>query len=353
MGHKQINNKRRFFIVGQFDEYYYTESVTSMTNEDAFNLAASMIQDIYKLYDELMDHDPSMSRMLLGYGANEEGIVDTSLPIYEYIIQAPETTQRMHGESGKTDLSRAPTILITTGVHGNEKAAVYGAYEFTRQLLFNPQNSRGLNDLKSNFTFRLIPIVNPGGYNMQYRNNLAEVDLNRNFLNGWEDLDHPAKGSAPYSENETKILCQWLAEHKEAFAYIDYHNFTRVGESIGMPERKREMTSYHLSPNPVMDQMYSSLIRRLSYSWKNTYLKNFADLGNVAYGFVYSDNGRDIPSTISEAYYNYGIELAAIPEITYNDPITPEMLNTKKVMELSSEFIINYILAVVHSFKDC
>lgn len=345
-------NRKRFFITGQFDEYYYTERVDSMTSADSFDLATSTIQDIYDRYDELLEQYASVSRNLLGYAADIRGVIDETLPIFEYVLSAPETTQKTHGEAGKTDLLRAPTILITTGVHGNEKAAVYGVYEFAKQLLQNPQNSRGLNDLKSNFIFRIIPIVNPGGYNRQYRNNLSEVDLNRNFRNGWYELEHQSKGSAPYSEAETQVLQKWLAKHREAFAYIDYHNFTRIGESIGMPERKREMTSYHLSPNPELDQMYSSLIRRLSHSWKDTYLKNFSELGNIAFGFIYSDNGQQIPSTISEAYYTYGIELASIPEITYNDPITPEVLNTKIVMELSSEFFINYLLTLVDSFKD-
>lgn len=347
-----LNNQRRFFISGQYNEYYQTESVKSMTSSDSFNLAESTIEDIYGRYDELVNQNQSIEKNFLGYAADASGLENESLPIYEYVIRAPETTQKTHGDAGITDLYKAPMILLTTGVHGNEKAAVYGAYEFIKQLLHNPQNSQGLADLKSNFTFRIIPIVNPGGYNRQYRNNLSEVDLNRNFKNGWNGLDHHSKGSEPYSEIETKILRKWLAEHREAFAYVDYHNFTRISESIGMPERKREMTSYHLSPNPDLDRMYSSLIRRLSHSWKNTYLKNFMDLGNVAFGFIYSDNGQEIPSTISEAYYTYGIELTAISEITYNDPRTPEILNTKAVMELSSEFFINYILTLVDSFKD-
>lgn len=348
----QNTNKKRSFITGQFNEYYSTESIDSMTYADTFNLGASSIQDIYDRYDKLLDQDVSVSRKLLGYAADTDRTIDETLPIYEYIISVSETTQKTHGEAGVTNLFKAPTILITTGVHGNEKAAVYGVYEFAKQLINNPQNSQGLDDLKSNFNFHIIPIVNPGGYNMQYRNNLSEVDLNRNFMNGWDELEHPNKGSEPYSEVETKILSNWFAKHQDAFAYIDYHNLTRIGESIGMAERKREMTSYHLSPNPELDQMYSSLIRRLSHSWKNTYLKNFSDLGNIAFGFIYSDNGRHIPSTISEAYYTHGIELAAIPEITYNDPITPDNLNTQIVLELSSEFFINYLLSLVDLFKN-
>lgn len=346
-------DQRKFIITGRYDEYYYTESVASMTPEDPFDLHESTIHNLYARYDQLMHTNYSMEKNLLGYGANKNGIKDTALPIYEYIIHPPETTQKTHGDSGHTDLFMAPTILITTGVHGNEKSAVYGAYEFIKQLLQNPQSSRGLEDLKSNFRFRIIPIVNPGGYNQKFRNTLSEVDLNRNFSYCWDENDHPHKGSAPYSQREAVILDNWLSENKDAFAYLDYHNFTRVGGSIGMPERKSEMTSYHLSPNEDLDRMYSSLIRRASNEWKKNYLSNFSDLKNVAFGFIYSDRRREIPSTIAEAYYNHGIKLSAIPEITYNDPVTPEIFYTKTVMELSAEFFINYILTLVDTFKDC
>lgn len=349
---KKFTKGRPFIISGKFDEYYKTENVDSMTPSDSFDLAASTIDDIYKRYNQLMTQDQSIEKNILGYGTDTKGDKDERLPIYEYIIKAPETTQKTHGEAGKTDLNQTPVLLITTGVHGNEKSAVYGAYEFVKQMIENPQNSQGLHDLKSNFTIRIIPIVNPGGFNRKFRNNLLEVDINRNFSKGWETLEHNAKGKGPYSEREAKIVQEWLAEHNQAFAYVDYHNFTRNGKSIGMPERKDEMTSYHLSPNPKLDQMYSSLIRRLSLSWKEDYLACFSNLGNVAYGFVYSDHGREIPSTISEAYFQQGILLAAIPEITYDDPTHPDEMYTKTVMELSAEFFINYLLTLVDCFKD-
>lgn len=346
-----MSHQKDFIISGKFDEYYQTERLESMTAGTDFDLKETTIADIYDRYDELIEIDSSIEKRFLGYGGNNQGERDKSLPIYEYVIHPPETSQKTHGESGETDLFPAPTILITTGVHGNEKAAVYGVYEFVRQMIINSKKSRGLSDLKANFVFRIIPIVNPGGYNQQIRNNLSEVDLNRNFSDHWEELDHPAKGSAPYSEYETVILRDWLAKNDQAFAYLDYHNFTRLGESIGIPERKKEMTSYQVSPNPALNKMYSSLIRRLSVNWKDSYLNHFAELGNLAYGFLYNNPNQPIPSTIAEAYYKYGIKLTAIPEITYNDPINPDIHYTQSVMELSAEFFINYILTLVDSFK--
>ena len=82
-----------------------------------------------------------------------------------------------------------------------------------------------LDSLLSNFTFRIIPIANPGGYNANSRNNLRNVNINRNFSYGW--INSSESVDAPYSEIETQIIHQWLLNNKNAFAYIDHHNFTR------------------------------------------------------------------------------------------------------------------------------
>lgn len=349
-----MNNQQRphAIISGQFDEYYQTEKIASMTKNDAFDLDASKIDDIYQRYDELVAVNLAFKRNLLGYGEDKNGKRSASYPIYEYVLTPPETSQKTHGAVGQTDLYPAPSFLISSGVHGNEKAAVYGVYEFMKQLIENPQNSRALEDLKSQFIFRVIPIANPAAYNYSIRNTLTEVDLNRNFSKAWEHLEHPAKGSHPYSEGEAKILREWLSKYRTAFAYLDYHNFTRNGDSIGMPERKVEMTSYHVSPNDELNRLYSSLIRRLSLTWRQTRLQHFSDLGNLAYGFLYNDEKEQTPSTIADAYYKFGIKRTAIPEITYNDPVDPTIHYTQTVMELSAEFFINYVLTLVNHFKN-
>lgn len=212
----------------------------------------------------------------------------------------------------------------------------------------NPNFSEGIADLKSNFSFKIIPIVNPGGYNANTRNNTRNVNINRNFSYLWDKSSDSEKGTAPYSEIETQIVNNWLIENKHAFAYLDYHNFTR----INFPGRNVESVSYHFSPNNKLDLMYSSLMRRLSDRWRNKYFSNFASLGNIAFGFVHSGYYGNTPATINEAHYTYGIKLSATPEATYNDPVTPSVWNTKTVVETNTEMFINYILAMVDNFKD-
>lgn len=54
----------------------------------------------------------------------------------------------------------------------------------------------------------------------------------------------------------------------------------------------------------------------------------------------------------SETYYTNGINLATIPEVTYNDPVTLEVFYTNTIIELNAEFFINYVLTFIAYFKD-
>ena len=337
--------KREFILSGAFNEYYRTEELTGLNSGD-FVLRSSTIDDIYGLYDELVLQYPNfITRNHRGNGYNSSGVVDESYPVYEYVISAPETTQETHTGGHDTRLKKSPLILITSGTHGDEKAAVWGVYQFVKQLMGNPNNSDGLEDLKSMVSFKIIPIVNPGGYNANTRNNTRNVNINRNFAPLWEESNDSGKGSSPYSEIETQIIRDWFIENNHASAYLDYHNFTR-----NFTGRQVEMASYHLSPNEDMDAMYSSLIRRLSNRWRDRYFSNFADLGNVAYGFVHSGYYATPPSTINEAYHVHGIKLSATPEATHNDPVTTSSINTKTVVETNAELFINYVLATIDNF---
>lgn len=334
--------ERRWVLTGRFDEIYTTAPCEDLSS----SLQDTDIFYIYRLYDALLERYPDMmSKKLLGHGTGYHGESDERLPIYEYRISAPETIQRTQTGTS-TDLEEAPLMLITSGVHGYEKAAVYGVYEFVKQMLEKPLNSLAMESILSNFSFKIIPIVNPGGYNDNDRNNRNGVNINRNFSYQWEDAPDKEKGIAPYSENETRIIGQWLKENRHAYAYLDFHNLTRK-----FPGRHRAMTSYHLSPNKQLDKMYSSLIRILSRRWKKTYLSCYTDLGDIAFGFLTSDFYRHTPNTINEAYHVYGIPLAATPESANEDPADLNKENTKAVLEMTVEIYANYIFSMVHNFR--
>jgi len=63
-------------------------------------------------------------------------------------------------------------ILITAGVHGEEQAGPIGLLMFLRQ---------DLKKYLSEFTFTIIPVVNPLGFEKKRRRGSNNRDLNRHF----------------------------------------------------------------------------------------------------------------------------------------------------------------------------
>src|SRR5690606_30134652 len=87
-------------------------------------------------------------------------------------------------------------------------------------------------------------------------------DIARNFAYKWDSVTDGAeyKGSAPYSELETKIARDWIAQNKNAFAFIDFHNTFGV----------RHFT-YSLSPNIKLRKLYGNLVKTLTGVWRRDY----------------------------------------------------------------------------------
>lgn len=294
---------------------------------------------LYNLYDELMEAHPNrITRQTLGYGYNLEGEVDETYPIYEYTIKPIQTTQ-LQQDGVDSTLLDTPVILLLSGVHGGEKAASYGLYQVMKQMLENPHGHQRVHRLQSTYTFKVLPIATPGGYNRPHRENPRGININRNFGIGKIEGE-------PYSEIETQVICQWMEDNQGSFAFIDCHNFVRTF----LPDRQPVMSSYHLSPNPRVNQMYSEFIRKISPVWKDTYLAKYADLGDIAYGFIPMGTYNFSPTTVSEAYYRFGYQLSSTIESSNQDPDDLDKFNTVKVLEMTVDIYMNYLLELTEKF---
>ena len=184
------------------------------------------------------------------------------------------------------------------------------------------------------------------GYNAHTRLNANGVNISRNFDYKWQESSATDKGSAPFSEPEAVILRDWLIENRDAFLYINWHNMDR--NSVN---RTIEMASYIITPNQDLIKIYSSVIRRLSDKWRSQYFSNFANKGNVAYGYDVSSQHLNNPNVVNWAYYVLGLKMSCTPEMTHHDPINTDKKYTKTVMETNVEFLGNFILAVLDNYK--
>ena len=148
-------------------------------------------------------------------------------------------------------------LLFTAGVHGRE------TINTTVMLAMIETYARGfqygatvcgmnMRKLFSEYSFYMIPLVNPDGYEIakntgryKWKGNSRNVDLNRNFPSvHWRPksvFDYPA------SERETRALMR-VMNCTPALAYIDYHS---RGKSI----------FYYRS---AMDEEYNQNQRRIA-----------------------------------------------------------------------------------------
>ncbi len=121
-------------------------------------------------------------------------------PIYSYTIG-----------SGKN------RILIWSQMHGNESTTTKAIFD-----LLNFFQSDLSSDFLKNFTFCIIPILNPDGAFFYTRENANKIDLNRDF----KDLSQP----------ESNVLMQVFNEFKPDFCYNMHDQRTIHGiTSSGKP----------------------------------------------------------------------------------------------------------------------
>jgi succinylglutamate desuccinylase len=113
-----------------------------------------------------------------------------------------------------------PNVLLTGGVHGNERVASEMALFTIRRLL--SENSR--RDLIDKTQIWVIPILNPAGYKANYSHcNANKVDLNRNFPTHWTSDDLDAV------EIEIQNLVRnFLLRRDHIVAGIDLHTYGRA-----------------------------------------------------------------------------------------------------------------------------
>ncbi|HDM2868068.1 TPA: DUF2817 domain-containing protein, partial [Staphylococcus aureus] len=85
------------------------------------------------------------------------------------------------------------TVLVTCCIHGNEYSAFYAMSRFMNLVVNEWEKYPQLAYLRKNVRIVMVPIVNPWGFANQERENVNNVDLNRNFDYYWEN----GKGKKP------------------------------------------------------------------------------------------------------------------------------------------------------------
>ena len=89
---------------------------------------------------------------------------DADLPLYLYKIRHDMNYMSSNYDvitwDGSNELYKRPKILLTSGIHGNERTTPYALFDFVSSLLSDPAFEYALNA----FEWYIIPLINPWGF---------------------------------------------------------------------------------------------------------------------------------------------------------------------------------------------
>lgn len=239
---KQIENIGN---TSRFSEYEIWEPEVASdewkTDTTGKKLNISSDQFLARFYDNFVGSSNYGTVTKTSLGKDESGTYD----LYEYDFKPKNYTR---------------TILLSSGMHTYELSAHFGCAHFINHVMDTSLNHEGLKYIRENVRIKVIPIINPWGWNQSPKvyHNVNGVNPNRNFdCKYWatneigKGNEWNYKGTAPFSEAETRILRDWVLANKDAEYWIDCHTGLGLGPWDNF--------IYYLTEDPYLDKILSAL----------------------------------------------------------------------------------------------
>lgn len=336
------------------DIYVDTTDYDGISGLDSTSLYNWDINKIYNLYDLLLT-DQIFTKELLGYGSNASGESDNKLPIYIYKYRG-----RISNNNG---VRKPKLVVLTSGLHGNEKGSVYSLYLFVKYGI-TQRAGKLVNDFWSKYDFDIIPICNPFGFNNAInstpeeitnnkgRYNARGVDLNRNFASGWS-ASTPNSGTSGKSELETKIITNYFKslDANNLFSYSDWHttfndedydtttqvwiqSTSVLNKNVDLVNNVIRDVSLQLAETQgiVLSNQYINLTNNLFMPTSGSMIGEFCFVTKHYENVFIFEGGKRYYDNISKSFiYNYEKNLISLSEMAYTT-----------LARLSSEVIDNY-----------
>jgi hypothetical protein len=166
------------------------------------------------------------------------------LPAMRLVDEGPACGQyRMYslnlGRPGK------PLYFLYAAAHGSEWEPGYGLFTFAKHVA---QGRLGKTIDLEKVSIKILPILNPSGYDAPSRQNAHGVDLNRQGDHCWKEYvgrdsshdgrygpgDYDWKGTAPFNEPEAQVYRR-IAENRDLYCVLDFHgNGSATDNKVGV-----------------------------------------------------------------------------------------------------------------------
>ena len=268
----------------------------SVTSEYIGSYPHESVNDVYNLYDELVDKYPEyVSKTVLGQADNKD--------ICRYDFNPAQS-------QNSNDICK---ILYCSGTHGAERPNIIVGFRFCKDLCENWESSELLKDLRNNVHFTVVPIVNPYGFVTGTRKNENGVDINRNFTNGWKAVDDENSlyysGPSPASEISTQLIEKICNEERFDFG-LDHHIFDyfsaseKMGYFVNSTERPLDVSVGNMLSVWINKKLLKSNSNIADSSKSYFYTINQGDCGGYLFGAF--KNGMLFESMIDWGDSKYG-----------------------------------------------
>lgn len=167
-------------------------------------------------------------------------------------------------------LYNKPKILITSGVHGNERFTPVAVYEFMKKVC----TDKDYVDIRTGFDFYVIPILNPTGIDADVRRNYQNIDINRDTVSKQTE---EMKALIAYVDEVTN-------EKQSKFLYaMDFHQ---------APTNDDVMSAFMSLPTNVVDEfVYGRFVNNGQKALKS--IREYLELKDTTSQRVYAWKGQE------------------------------------------------------------
>ena len=300
------------------------------SDSNGFTHDVTKANDVYVKYDELVAKYPNyITKTLLGNDSSG------TLPIYKYEFKPTQPTI-LDGYD-----NTFKKIILINGVHGGGRTtadsgdnptSVFALYYLMKDICEN-SGQEGLEYLRRNVHFVIIPIANPWGFNNLSRYNVNGVDINRNFDYKWARVEY--SGTSAFSEKETQYIRDVVNENKDALFASDLH--IQGGGTDPNVDTRLLWSSLNTGSKLYYPSNY--LISRMSGLWQGKY--NLSD--NEYYGYLTANNN----GMMVRSWVEY---VTGIPCNTFemSSAAMNQTRNNANIMFMMTQTIGNWILSCIN-----
>ena len=203
------------------------------------------------------------------------------------------------------------TVLLSAGMNPCETSGMFGIAYLLKNIM-DGTDELGLNYLRDNVRFVIIPCINPWGFDQSplayYNFNGVRINKNFDYNGSWKQMPSNEKpGESADSEAETKILKTWLSHWaNRAELWIDCHSDTggnpphlhqviTSSSTVGaiVQQVQQEITNFYIAKGYITDGTADAV----KPSWWTSPLTNYPKT-------LYSEKIAGIKAMMIEQYPN-------------------------------------------------